>query len=264
MSLAFGASTVFMILALLLFLLLFFAAWLPLERGRELLLRPLRSLNRVRDMSERAAETGTTLHFSPGVGGLNGQSGTAETLNGLTTLDSVARMSARTRANLITTTNDSLAYVTTEDVTRYEYTRAGRENDFTPEKSQFITQQDPIAYMAGTNYIVREQQVSGSLMLGRFGAEYLLAGDTLARRNLPQVVGSSQVEALPLMAGTAGLDNVLIGEEIYATPAYLDREPARLASLQVQDWLRIAIIALIIAGAIAATVGFNIGDYFLR
>lgn len=264
MSLAFGASTVFMILALLLFLLLFFAAWIPIERGRQILLRPLRSLNRVRDMSEQAAETGTTLHFSPGVGGLNGQPGTAEALNGLTTLTAVSRMSARTRGNLVTTTNDSLTYVAAEDVERHEYIRAGRDTDFTPEKAQFITQQDPIAYMAGTNYVVSNKDVSGSVMLGRFGAEYLLAGDTLARRNLPQVAGSSQVEALPLMLGTAGMDNVLLGEEIYAAPAYLDREPARLASLQAQDRLRLIIIVLIIAGVIAASAGLNIGDYFLR
>ncbi len=264
MSLAFGASTVFMLLAMLIFLLLFFAAWLPIERGRQILLRPLRSLARVREMSEQAAESGTTVHFSPGIGGLNGQAGTAETLNGLSTLSSAARISARTRGNLAVTSNDSLTYLTAEDVARIEYIRAGREADYTVEKNQFIAQQDRMAYIAGANYLVSNSEVSGAIMLGRFGSEYLLAGETLARRNLPQVVGSTQVEALPLMVGTAGANNVLIGEEVYAAPAYLDREPAHLASLQAQDWLRLAIIAIIIAGVIAATLGITIGDYFLR
>jgi hypothetical protein len=264
MSLAFGASTVFMLLVILIFVILFFAAWLPLERGREVLLRPLRSLNKIREMNEQAAETGTTVHFSPGTGGLSGQSGTAEALNGLTTLSSAARYSARSRSNLVTTTNDSLTYLAAEDTARVEYIQAGRENDRQPEKTRFVTQQDRMAYTAGVNYILSNEKVAGSVMIGRFSDEYLLAGDTMARRDISQVVGSTQVEALPLMAATAGLDNVLIGEEVYAAPAYLDRQPAHLASLLTQDRLRLAIIVIIIAGVIAATLGVTIGDYFLR
>lgn len=269
MSLAFSGSTVFMVLIILIFLLLFFVAWVPIERGREVLLRPLRSFSRIREMTEKAAETGKTIHFSPGIGGLNGQGGTAEVLNGLTTLSSAARLSARSRTNLVTTTNDALAYLTAEDVARIEYIRAGRETDQQPDKNRFITQQDRMAYTAGMNYILSQEQVTGAVMLGRFGDEYLLVGDTMNRRNVSQVVGSTQVEALPLMAATAGMDNVLIGEEVYAAPAYLDREPSHLASLQVQDRLRLAIIVIIIAGVIAATLGLTIdgktiGDYFLR
>lgn len=264
MSLAFGASTVFILLAILIFVLLFFAAWIPLERGREMLLRPMQMLGKIRQMSEEAAETGTTVHFSPGTGGLNGQAGTAETLNGLTTLSAVARQNARTRSKLVASTNDGLTYLAAEDVSRIEYIRAGREKDYNAEKSRFISQQDRMAYMAGLNYEISDKPMAGAVFLGRFGDEYLLAGDTLARQNVPQVVGSTQVEALPLMLGTAGMDNVLLGEEVYAAPAYLDREASKLASLQAQDWLRLAIMALIILGALAATLGITVGDYFLR
>ncbi|NWJ97124.1 MAG: hypothetical protein HXX20_15170 [Chloroflexi bacterium] len=264
MSLTFGASTVFILLVILIFLLLFFAAWLPLERGRQLLLRPLRSLHLVSTMAEQAAENGTTIHFSPGLGGLNGDAGTAEALNGLTMLSSIARLSARTRSNLVTTTNDALTYLTAGDTTRGEYIRAGREVDYLPEKTQFIAQQDRMAYMVGMRHVISAEEVSGTVLLGRFGSEYLLVGDKLAQRDLPQVVGSSQVEALPLMVSTAGLENVLIGEEIYAAPAYLDHAPSHLASLQVQDWLRGGIIVLIVLGLLVATFGITIGDYFLR
>lgn len=264
MSLAFSGSTVFMILIILIFVILFFLAWVPIELGREVLLRPIRALGRVREMTEKAAETGKTVHFSAGTGGLNGQSGTAEVLNGLTTLSSAARLSARSRANLVTTTNDSLAYMTAEDVSRIEYIRAGREDDQQPDKTRFITQQDRIAYTAGMNYILSQDEVTGAVMLGRFGDEYLLAGDTMARREVSQVVGSTQIDALPLMVATAGTDNVLIGEEVYAAPAYLDREPSHLASLQVQDRLRVAIIVIIVFGVIAATLGVQVGNYFLR
>ncbi|MEI6046938.1 MAG: DUF6754 domain-containing protein, partial [Chloroflexota bacterium] len=184
--------------------------------------------------------------------------------NKLTMLSSIARLSARTRSNLVTTTNDALTYLTAGDTTRGEYIRAGREVDYLPEKTQFIAQQDRMAYMVGMRHVISAEEVSGTVLLGRFGSEYLLVGDKLAQRDLPQVVGSSQVEALPLMVSTAGLENVLIGEEIYAAPAYLDHAPSHLASLQVQDWLRGGIIVLIVLGLLVATFGITIGDYFLR
>ncbi len=264
MSLAFGASTVFILLIVLVFGLLFFVAWAPLERGRQLFLRPLRALNQVHSMSEQAAEDGTVIHFSPGLGALNGQAGTAETLNGLTTLSSVARLSARVHSRLVTSVNGPLVYLAAEDIARIEYLQAGRENDYQPENIQFITLQDRMAYIAGANYILSREEVSGTFMLGRFSDEFLLAGDTLVRRGLPAVVGSSEIQALPLMAGTAGLENTLLGEEIYAAPAYLDHRPSHLASLQVQDWFRAGIIGLIILGTLAATFGINVGNYFLR
>jgi hypothetical protein len=264
MSLTFGASTVFILLTVLIFLLLFFAAWLPIERGRQVLLRPLRSLSRLQIMTERAAETGSIIHFSPGSGGLNGEAGTAEALNGLTTLSSAARLSARTRSNLVTTANDALTYLTAEDTVRSEYIRAGREIDYIPERTQFISQQDRMAYMAGMHNVVSNEQVSGTVLLGRFGSEYLLVGDALTQRNLPQVVGSSQIEGCSLMVSAVGLDNVLVGEEIYAAPAYLDHSPSHLASLQAQDWVRTGIIVVIIIGVVVATFGVTIGDYFLR
>jgi hypothetical protein len=71
---------------------------------------------------------------------------------------------------------------------------------------------------------------------------------------------------MPLMLASAGPESTLLGEEIYAAPAYLSRRPALLASVRAQDALRMLIILAIILGVIAASTGLlpNIGDYFLR
>lgn len=264
MNLAFGTSTVFMIIIGLVFLILFFAAWSQIERGQRPVLRLLPPLNRLRRIIEESAETGTAVHYSPGNGILSGQGSTAETLNGLTTQTSVSRIAARTKGRTVVTTNDALTYQVAQDINRVEYIEAGREEDYEPTDVRFITQQDRTAYIAGITAITSEEQVSGNILLGHFGDEVLLATDRAVRRDLPQVTGSTQVEALPLLLTTAGLENTLLGEELYATPAYIDRQAPHLASLQVQDWLRLAVIAAIIIGTILATIGVPIGNYLLH
>ncbi len=265
-SLALGPSTVFILIALVAFVIFFFAAWAPLERGRRPVLRPLRPLNRLRRIIGQSAETGKAVHYSPGAGGLTGQVGTAETLSGLTSLGSVARVAARTKAEMVVTTNDTLAYLIADDVVKAQYTQAGRLEDYDPRQVRFLTEQDRLAYAAGMSSLLGEKTLAGNLMLGSFESEYLLVGDRANRHDLPQVVGSSRIEAMPLMLASAGPENTLLGEELFAAPAYLDREPAHLASVLAQDRMRLLILVVIIAGTVAATLGLvvNIGDYFLR
>ncbi len=265
-SLALGPSTVFILMALLGFLIFFFSAWAPLERGRRPTLRPLRPLSRLRRIVGTSSETGQTVHYSPGTGGLNDQPGTAEALSGLTSLSSVARVTARSKAKLVVTTNDTLTYLTADDVVQAQYVEAGRREDYNPTEVRFVSQQDRLAYAAGVTGLLSEPNMGGNLMLGRLDSEYLLIGDRSNQRDLPQVVGSSRIEAMPLMLASAGPENTLLGEEMFAAPAYLDRDPAHVAGVLAQDRMRVLIILIIIIGTVATTLGLvpNIGDYFLR
>ncbi len=266
-SLALGPSTVLIFIVLAAFLIIFFVAWYNIEHGRHPVLRLLPPLNRLKNLIGQSAESGQSLYYSPGSGGLNDQPGAAETLSSLTTLAEVSRGAARAGAALQVSANDTLTYLAAGDVLQVEYAEAGRLDDFSRDNNvRFISQQDRLAYIAGVQSVLDEEAVSGSIMLGRFDSEYLLAGETASRLGISQIAGSSRVEAMPLMLVSAGTEGTLLGEELYAVPAYLNRRPARLASLRAQDALRLLLILAIILGAIAATTGLlpTIGDYFLR
>ncbi|MDB5081764.1 MAG: hypothetical protein JWP00_3688 [Chloroflexi bacterium] len=266
-SLALGPSTVFALIVLIAFLIFFFGAWSRIEQqGHRPVLRALRPLVRLKSLIGQSAETGKGLYYSPGSGGLNDQPGAAETLSSLTTLSAVSRGAARSGASLQVSANDTLSYLAAQDVVQAEYAGAGRLDDFDPHNVRFVTQQDRLAYIAGVESSLDEEAISGSVMLGRFDSEYLLAGERANQLDIPQVAGSSRVEAMPLMLASAGPESTLLGEEIYAAPAYLSRRPALLASVGAQDALRMLIILAIILGVIAASTGLlpNIGDYFLR
>ena len=255
-----------LLIALLIFVILFFSAWVPIERGRKIELRTLPGLNRLRRLIGESAENGQRVHYAPGSGGLDGQSGTAETFSSLTSLASVAQTAARSKVNLTVSTNETLTYLIANDVVESEYIEVGRREDFQLTDVQFVTQQDRMAYIAAVNSRLTETETGSSIVLGRFDSEYLLAGDIANRRNIPQVAGSSRIEAMPLMVASAGPDNSLLGEEIYAVPAYLDRQPARLASLVAQDRSRLIIVLVIIVGVIVSSLGIvpDLGNFFLR
>lgn len=260
-----GTATVLVVILIIVFLILFFATWAGIERGRQLNLRFLPPFKRVRTIVQDSVETGKRVHFSPGTGGLNGQKGTAEALSGVTTLGAVAQIAARSKSYITITTNDALVNLTAKDTTFAEYNQAGRIDDYNPSNVQLLTQHDNLAYIGGVSAFLANGNVGGSIMIGRFGAEYMLAGDVASKNNIAQVAGSTQLEAIPLMLLSAGHENTLIGEEVYAAPAYLGREPAQMASLQAQDIIRVLLIIAMIAGIIAATLGFDIaGNLFLR
>ena len=194
-TLALGPSTVFALIVLIAFLIFFFIAWSNIEQGRSLTLRSLRPLNRLRSLLGQSAESGKGLYYSPGSGGLNDQPGAAETLSSLTTLGEVARGAARTGASLEVSANDTLTYLAAGDVAQDAFDAAERPADFNRDNVHFITQQDRLAYIAGVENALDTGANAGVVMLGRFDAEYLLAGETAHRLNIPQIAGSSRVRS---------------------------------------------------------------------
>lgn len=72
-----------------------------------------------------------------------------------------------------------------------------------------------------------------------------------------QIAGSASIPQIPFFV--ASCDYTLIGEEIYAASAYLNPEPTTTSGLIVQDWGKMAGMALIIIGVIFTTLG---SDWF--
>jgi hypothetical protein len=67
--------------------------------------------------------------------------------------------------------------------------------------------------------------------------------EAASRQAIDQVVGTDDPTALAV--ATAATDNVLIGEELFATSAYLEGSASQVASLQLQDILRWIVVLFI-------------------
>lgn len=255
---AYGDALFLMLGALVVFLVLFLvylwrAGWGHKGEGRAYSLRPIPGYDATREGLASAAETGRAVHTSPGTGGV-GTRGvtTASTLAGMAVVESMARVSAITGAPVQATTNDAIAYALTDNALRRGYRRAGWSLEDESGAARFLTHNDPLAYAAAVAEIVADRKVSHAVMAGQFGPEVLLITEAQRRSGAQQIAGSSDPQAAALMYIT--VDHTLIGEEIFASGAYLERRTTHVASLLAQDGLRWLVIVLIVIGFIVVNI----------
>lgn len=219
------------------------------ERGRPAL-RAIPGYEILREYLGEATESGRSVHVSMGTGGI-GNGATAESLAGLTVLEYVAAHSTAVGLETVVTVSDPSLLPVAQDVIRDACAAQGYPEAYDPACVRFISS-DKVAYAAGVMDILAHAGVSGNVMVGRFGDEFLLMSEVGARNELSQIGGTASPQILPFVY--ASMDHTLIGEEIFAAGAYLLGKTTHLASLAAQDWLRTAIIVTILIGILARSL----------
>jgi hypothetical protein len=209
-------------------------------------LRPLPGIEELPSSVGRSAETGQPLHVSVGVGGVGGGA-TAETWAGLTLLAQLADEAAACDTPFIVTVADATVLPIAQDILRRAYTRHGNPEGYDPTQVRFIAP-SPLAYAAGVMGLVEREPLTANVMVGSFGDEFLLMGETGVRRGVRQVAGAADPRTLPFVYASA--DETLVGEEMFAGGAYTTGSPIQVASLLAEDWARWAVIATIVVVAI--------------
>ena len=238
------AAVLLAFLLLILVVLLFHT--LRVRSGRSGELRPLPGLEELPSLVASSAETDLPLHVSVGVAGVGGAA-TAETWAGLTLLAQLADEAAANDAPVLVTVADPTVLPLAQDILQRAYARHGNPEGYDPTQIRFVAP-DPMAYAAGTMGLVEREPLAGNVMVGSFGDEYLLIGETGARRGVHQVVGTTDPRTLSLVYASA--DETLVGEEMFAAGAYTSRLPMQIASLLTEDWIRWVVIGAIIVIAV--------------
>ncbi|MGB9593203.1 MAG: DUF6754 domain-containing protein [Anaerolineae bacterium] len=237
-------ALMFILLLLVLPLLALFAS--QLRAGKRIPLRPIRAFERLGTLIGQSAETGQPVHMSLGVGGVVDPS-TAESLAGLALMEHVATEATACGAPLTVTVSDPTLLPLAQDTSRRAWETHPYQYQVQEPEARLIAP-DPTAYAAGVMDILLGERVAANIMVGRFGPEYLLMGETGVKSRVPQVVGAADPQVLPFVHATA--DEMLIGEEMFAVGAYLRPKTAHIASLRVQDWLRVFLILTIVLGVL--------------
>ncbi len=230
---------------LLLILPILFYVTSRVRAGKAGELRSIPAMEGLPELVGRSAETGQPLHVSVGVAGLGGQM-TSDTWAGLTLLSQLADEAAACDTPLTVTVADATVLPIAQDIVRRAYLRNGNPEGYDPTNVQLIAP-NPIAYASGVVGLLEREPLTASIMLGQFGDEVLLIGETGARLGVRQIVGTADPSALPFVYASA--DEALIGEEIFAGGAYTTGKPIQIGSLLTEDWLR----WLLAAGILVAT-----------
>jgi len=116
-----------------------------------------------------------------------------------------------------------------------------------------VTGLSPFSYAAGAINISQNENVSTNIMIGHFGPEAALLTEASDRENVSVIGASDDLAGQAVLF--ANTQDALIGEELFATGAYLGAGPTHVASLTVQDILRWVLILVLLVGAFAKLLG---------
>jgi hypothetical protein len=223
-----------------------------LQAGEQVGLRPLASYTAVATQVGRAVESGRRVHVALGRASLIGPA-TPTSVAALKALDRLAEDACASGVPPLVTVGEGTLLPAAQDSLRQAYSRAGRAEEFSLGAAQLLAAETfPMTYAAGVTEVIHRGGVGSNLMVGRFGPEIGIIVEAAARAKVDQIIGSDDPVALSI--GATVTDNLLIGEELLASAAYLEGQPAQIASLQVQDILRFLVIGAIIIVALVQLV----------
>jgi hypothetical protein len=210
--------------------------------------RPIEAFQALLAQSDKAVESGRGIHMSLGRADLGGQ-GNPASIAALEALDVMAKAGARSDTAPLTTVGDGALLLAAQDSLRAAHAGAGRAQLYKPEMAHFIAGRDfAMSYAAGVSDSLHQGKLGSNILLGRFGSEIAIMAEAGQRLGLEQVIGSDDPQAMAI--GLAVTDKALIGEELFAAGAYLQPKPAFLASLQLQDVLRVAVVVIMLLAAL--------------
>ena len=242
---------------LLLVLLVFFYLFAARARaGWVYQLRDISGFAAIKQAVGQAAEMGKPLHMALGTGGI-GNVTTLETLAGLTTLEYLAQQSALCGTPLMVSVADPTSLPAAQAALSRAYSQAGYPDEYDANRVRFVAP-DPLAYAAGVMGTLGQEKLAANVMIGTFGDEFLLMGEAGNRScqgqpKISQIGGTTNPQTLPFVYTST--DHILIGEEIFASGAYLLGNPNHVGSLVAQDVMRSAIVITAIIGVVLKTLG---------
>jgi hypothetical protein len=242
------------ILGLLLILIsagLLFAFSLP-QRGRSrVVLRPMRAFQRLRRAIGLAVEDGTRLHVSLGQASIVSPNN-ASALIGLSTLERVGFLSSVSDRPPVATSGDGTLAILSQDTLNAAYRIANSPELYSPIQAR-LAGPTPFSYIAGTLPVIFDERVSANILVGNFGPESALLAEAADQEDSFMLAASDAVAAQSVMYATA--TEPLIGEELFAIPAYLQAGPTHQAGLRAQDVLRWLVAGVLVIGSILTFLG---------
>jgi hypothetical protein len=208
-------------------------------------LRPLGAYAALKGQVGRAIESARQLHISLGRASLTGPANPTS-VAALAILDKLAADGCASNTPPITTVGEGTLLPLAENNLRYAAAQSRNKADIPVGTIRFIaSNEDPFAYASGVASVIQQEDVLGNVMVGQFGQELAIIMDAAGRNQVQQVVGSD--DPLALAVALPLTDNLMIGEELLAAPAYVTGKAEQIASLQLQDFLRV-LISLALVG----------------
>ena len=155
----------------------------------------------------------------------------------------------------IVVTNQALIVPLASDMLKRAYLASGRQPRPRPANVRWYgtLQKQSLVFAAMLAVTMESEHVTGSVLLGNFGAEVGLVLGAAQRKSVMTIAGSDDIVGQAVAFAMA--DNPLIGEDIFTPASYLGGGSSERGSLIAQDFLRGVLIAGILVIALVEVAG---------
>ena len=239
---------------MLIFLIFFFAVIIIfIERakvGKSLFIRRIAGLDAIEEAVGRATEMGKPVLYISGIEDVDN----IQTVASMIILGNVAKLVAGYDTPLYVPICRPFVVPIAEERVKEGYASAGRPDAYNRDNVRYISDEQ-FAYAAGVNGIMLRDKPAANLMFGSFYAESLMLAETGFSTGAIQVAGTANIHQLPFFV--VACDYTIIGEELFATSAYLSKEPKLLGSLKGSDLAKAVIMVILALGALLETAGIT-------
>jgi len=239
-----------LLIGILVTIILVFGLIIYGKKKGSLKIRSIPGLEAMDEAVGRATEMGKPILFSSGLGKME----RVATMASMNILGSVAEKIAEYNTPLIIPNYDPMVTTVAQEVVKESFARAGHPESFKPESIYFVTQSQ-FGYVAAVDGIMLREKPATNLFLGTFEAESLILAETGNSIGSLQIAGTDSTIQLSFFI--VACDYTLIGEEFFAASGYLTKDPMVLGSIKGQDFLKLIIGVLIIAGGVLSTLGYG-------
>lgn len=217
-----------------------------------LVFRRIPAIQKLRRAIGLAVEDGKGIHISLGKASLLLPSSTSAFI-GLSTLHRLGQLSATSDHPPVATSGDGGIAILSQDVLHLAARDTNTSDLYDPNHGQ-LAGVTPLSYIAGSLPVVTDPSIKTNLLIGNFGPEAGLLTAASEDKDDFTMAASDSIAAQSVFYATTR--EPLIGEELYAVPAYLQYSPAHQASLKTQDLLRWLLVIAMIGGSLMKIFGW--------
>jgi len=249
-----GKISVFLLFALC-FAIITFTLYLAKKREKPIKLRSIAGVVAIEEGIGRSVELGKPFAVDLHTSGLTGVDGVVA----LSYLSYSAKKAALAGCDYVVGIGAPEVVPVAEDIVRTAYASGPKPEMF--NASRMIQYISPVqfAYTGGWIGLVGREKPGAILIAGSMGAEAMLIGEAGQMVGSIQIASASSITNIPFFITSC--DYVIIGEEHYVGAAVVSGDRVQLGCILGQDYWKILTLALIVVGALMATLGLkDLGD----
>jgi len=215
--------------------------------GKEIFIRRIPGLQAIDEAVGRAAEMGTPILFHPGIESFK----EIQTLAALGILQYVAKQAARLNVPVFITTPQPVMVPTCENILKTVFDAEGNPDLIHACSVRLVSTANDLAAL-GTVAVINDHKIASACYFGSYDYTSLLYTEGGQMAGVMQIAGTADYYQIPFFI--ASCDYVVMVDELFASSAYLSRDPAMLGGVVAQDYGKLVLVILLVAGVVAVTL----------